>query len=150
MGNLLDRLTIRRIRVEDAEEISRIQAVITKGAQEIDFKRIILEQLRRDEDASFVGEIDGKVVGYMISYIVYGGFGLEKSAWIATLGVHPRHMGQGIGKRLAQEIFEVYRRKGVRNILTSVRWDSSDLLSFFKTLGFDRSDFINLTKVLDL
>lgn len=150
MGNLLDRLTIRRIRVEDAEEISRIQAVITKGAQEIDFKRIILEQLRRDEDASFVGEIDGKVAGYMISYIVYGGFGLGKSAWIATLGVHPRHMGQGIGKRLAQEIFEVYRRKGVRNILTSVRWDSSDLLSFFKTLGFDRSDFINLTKVLDL
>jgi hypothetical protein len=29
-----------------------------------------------------------------------------------------------------------------------VRWDSTDMLSFFKTLGFDRSNFINLRKVL--
>lgn len=150
MGNVLDRLTIRTIRIEDAEEISRIQAAITKETQDIDFKRIIQEQLRRDEDASFVAEIDGKVAGYMISYIVYGGYGLEKSAWIATLGVHPRYMGQGIGKRLAEEIFEVYNKKGIKNVLTSVRWDSTDLLSFFKTLGFDRSEFINLRKEIDL
>lgn len=146
----MDRLTIRTIRIEDAEEISRIQAAITKETQDIDFKRIIQEQLRRDEDASFVAEIDGKVAGYMISYIVYGGYGLEKSAWIATLGVHPRYMGQGIGKRLAEEIFEVYNKKGIKNVLTSVRWDSTDLLSFFKTLGFDRSEFINLRKEIDL
>jgi ribosomal protein S18 acetylase RimI-like enzyme len=150
MGNPLDGLVIRRIRIEDAEAIGRIQAVITKQAQEIDFKRIIQEQLRKGEDTSFVAEVDGRVAGYMISYIVYGGYGLEKSAWIATLGVDPRHMGQGIGKRLAEAIFEVYRKKGIKNVLTSVRWDSSDLLSFFKTLGFDRSEFINLRKEMDL
>jgi hypothetical protein len=31
----------------------------------------------------------------------------------------------------------------------SVRWDSVDFLSFFKTLDFDRSNFINLRKELD-
>jgi N-acetylglutamate synthase-like GNAT family acetyltransferase len=75
---------------------------------------------------------------------------VEKSAWIASLGVDPKYMGQGIGKRLAQEIFDVYKEKGIQNIFTSVRWDSADLLSFFKTLGFDRSDFINLRKQLNL
>ena len=84
----------------------------------------------------------------MISYIVYGGFGLEKSAWIATLGVDTKFMGQGIGKRLAEEIFRVYQEKGIQHIYTSVRWDSVDLLSFFKTLGFDRSNFVNLKKDL--
>ncbi len=84
----------------------------------------------------------------MISYIVYGGYGLEKSAWIATLGVDPKWMGRGIGKRLAQEILAFYERKGIRFIFTSVMWDSVDLLSFFKTLGFDRSSFINLRKEL--
>ena len=93
--------------------------------------------------------IDGKVVGYMISYIIFGGFGLEKSAWIATLGVDPKFMGQGIGKKLAEEIQAVYQEKGINDIYTSVRWDSVDLLSFFKTLGFDRSNFINLRKVLN-
>ncbi|HIC85565.1 MAG TPA: GNAT family N-acetyltransferase, partial [Desulfobacterales bacterium] len=93
-------------------------------------------------------EVEGKVVGYMITYVIYGGFGIEKSAWIATLGVDPRFMGQGIGRRLFQKIMEVYREKKVEYIFTSVRWDAADLLSFFKTLGFDRSSFINLRKKL--
>ena len=95
-----------------------------------------------------MAEINGRIVGYMISYTVYAGFGVEKSAWIATLGVDPKLMGQGNGKRLAEEILEVYRQTGISNIFTSVRWDSVDLLSFFKTLGFDRSNFINLRRVL--
>jgi ribosomal protein S18 acetylase RimI-like enzyme len=143
-------LVVRRATLEDAKAISRIQAVITKSAEPIEFGRILGEHDCNGEDAGFVAEKDGKVVGFMISYIVLSGFGVEKSAWIASLGVDPKYMGQGIGKRLAQEIFTVYKEKGIRNIFTSVRWDSADLLSFFKTLGFDRSDFINLRKQLDL
>jgi ribosomal protein S18 acetylase RimI-like enzyme len=143
-------LCIRRVKLEDADAISRIQAVITKSSSHIEFKQILEDHVSKGEDASFVAEKDGKVVGYMISYIVLSGFGVEKSAWIASLGVDPKFMGQGIGKKLAQEIFRVYGEKGIQNIFTSVRWDSADLLSFFKTLGFDRSDFINLEKQLEL
>jgi ribosomal protein S18 acetylase RimI-like enzyme len=114
-----------------------------------DFRNIIEERVRKSEDISFVAEIDGRIVGYMISYILYGGFGLDKSAWIATLGVDPKYMGQSIGKSLAEEILIAYRQRGISHIFTTVRWDSVDLLSFFKTLGFDRSDFINLKKELD-
>ena len=142
-------LQIRKIKAEDASDIGSIQAAITKLPINIDFRQVIEEQVRKDEDVSFVAEIDGKVVGFMISYIVFGGFGLEKGAWIATLGVDPKFMGRGIGKKLAEEILEVYREKGINDIYTSVRWDSVDLLSFFKTLGFDRSNFINLKKELD-
>ncbi|MBC8176227.1 MAG: GNAT family N-acetyltransferase [Deltaproteobacteria bacterium] len=149
MDELVENLQIRKIKAEDASDIGSIQAAITKSPTNIDFRQIIEDQVRKDEDVSFVAEIDGKVVGYMISYIVFGGFGLEKGAWIATLGVDPKFMGQGIGKRLAEEILEVYRKKGINDIYTSVRWDSVDLLSFFKTLGFDRSNFINLRKELD-
>ena len=149
MDELVENLQIRKIRAEDASDIGNIQAAITKSPTNIDFRQIIEEQVRKDEDASFVAEMGGKVVGYMISYIVFGGFGLEKGAWIATLGVDPKLMGRGIGKRLAEEILSVYRDKGINDIYTSVRWDSVDLLSFFKTLGFDRSNFINLRKELD-
>lgn len=149
MDELLKNLQIRKIKAEDASDIGSIQAAITKSPTNIDFRQIIEEQVRKDEDVSFVAEVDGKVVGYMISYIVFGGFGLEKGAWIATLGVEPKFMGRGIGKKLAEEILAVYREKGINDIYTSVRWDSVDLLSFFKTLGFDRSNFINLRKELD-
>ena len=149
MDELVENLQIRKIKAEDASDIGSIQSAITKSPTNIDFRQIIEDQVRKGEDASFVAQIDGKVVGYMISYIVFGGFGLEKGAWIATLGVDPKFMGRGIGKKLAEEILAVYREKGINDIYTSVRWDSVDLLSFFKTLGFDRSNFINLRKELE-
>jgi ribosomal protein S18 acetylase RimI-like enzyme len=149
MNSSVKNLIIRRIRMEDADAISRIEASITKSSVKTDFRNIIEERVRKSEDISFVAEIDGRIVGYMISYILYGGFGLDKSAWIATLGVDPKYMGQSIGKSLAEEILLAYRQRGISHIFTTVRWDSVDLLSFFKTLGFDRSNFINLRKELD-
>ncbi|MFP3975096.1 MAG: GNAT family N-acetyltransferase [Chloroflexota bacterium] len=150
-NDLSDRVRIRNISVEDADALSRINSEITRfGGAEVDFREIIEAQVERSEGGvSFVAEVDGQVVGFMISYVIYGGFGLEKGAWIATLGVAPEFMGQGIGRKLAVELLNVYREKGIKYIYTSVPWDSVDLLSFFKTLGFDRSDFINLENKLE-
>ena len=133
----------------DSGEICRIYASITLQSENEDFKRVIEQDAEDKKSACFVAESDGRIVGFMVSYILTAGFGMAKSAWIATLGVSPNHMGEGIGAKLAEEIFKVYKAKGIENVYTSVRWDSTDLLSFFKTLGFDRSNFINLRKVLD-
>ncbi len=141
--------TIRPMREEDAEEIGRIYGEITKKAVKTDFEHLVQAQAMAEDSACFVAEMDGRVVGFMISYILTLGFGIEKSAWIATMGVDPKYMGQGIGARLAAEIFSYYKSRGIACVYTSVRWDSTDLLSFFITLQFERSDFINLAKRLD-
>ena len=144
----MDNILIRKLNSEDAEEISKIYHSITKTTNADDFRKIVAKQAQRDEDASFVAELNGKVVGYLISYTLIGGFGIAKSAWVANIGVNPKFMGQGIGEKMAEEIFKYYRNKGIKDIYTSVTWDSTDLLSFFKTLGFDRSEFINLKRSL--
>ena len=144
----MENVLIRALKKEDAEEILRIHAAITKATVNSDFKRVIEEHVQRGGNTSIVAVNQEKVVGYMISYILSGGFGIEKSAWIALLGVDPKYMGHGIGKMLAQEVFTFCEEKNIKNIFTSVEWDSADLLSFFKTLGFDRSNFINLKKTL--
>ena len=145
----MDNIRIRKLLKEDAAEISKIYAAITMNAVNPDFKRVVEEHALAEENACFVAEIQGKPVGFMISYILTAGFGEAKSAWIATLGVDPNFMGQGIGAGLAEEIFKYYKAKGIENVYTSVRWDSTDMLSFFKTLGFDRSNFINLRKIIE-
>ena len=145
----MDTFIIRKVRIEDADDIGKIYVSIVKKKQKIDFKRIIEEQLRNSGVVSFVAEHQGRVVGFMISYTLSGGFGIDKSAWIAMVGVDPKYMGKGIGKKLAEEICDYYMKRGIDNVYTSVRWDSTDLLSFFKTLKFDRSNFINLRKVLE-
>ena len=145
----MDNVRIRKLLKEDAAEISKIYAAITMKPVNPDFKRVVEEHALEKENACFVAEIQGKPVGFMISYILTAGFGEAKSAWIATLGVDPNFMGQGIGAGLAEEIFKYYKAKGIENVYTSVRWDSTDMLSFFKTLGFDRSNFINLRKIIE-
>jgi ribosomal protein S18 acetylase RimI-like enzyme len=146
----MDNLLIRTLRNDDAEEISHIYHSIVKTSEQIDFRRIIEEQaLTGSSASSFVAEYNGKVVGFIVSYILSGGFGIDKGALIAMIGVDPGFMGKGIGKDMAKAMFDYFKEQGINNIYTSVRWDSTDLLSFFKTLNFDRSNFINLRKVLD-
>ncbi|MDA8306638.1 MAG: GNAT family N-acetyltransferase [Deltaproteobacteria bacterium] len=139
---------IREMRPEDSDGIARIYSEITKKPVEADFDKLIHAHATGKDSACFVAELDGKVIGFMISYILTLGFGIDKSGWIATLGVDPRHMGGGVGARLAEESFKFYKAQGITRVYTSVRWDSTDLLSFFMTLNFERSDFINLTKTL--
>jgi ribosomal protein S18 acetylase RimI-like enzyme len=142
-------LIIRKLNVEDARDVNRINAVITRNPAKDEFRRMVEELAQSTGNMSYVAEYQGKIVGYMITYLLSGGFGIEKSAWIADVGVEPKFMGQGIGKALASEIFKFYSDKKIKNIYTSVRWDSTDMLSFFKTLGFDRSNFINLRKQIE-
>lgn len=146
---MVENLTIRELRETDADDISRIHAAITMMPIKGDFKRMVIDQALKEEDRSFVAEIDGEVIGFLISYILAGGFGIEKSAWIPQVGVNPKYMGQGIGKALANHTFNYHREQGIKNVYTSVRWYDTDVLSFFKTLGFDRSEFINLRKGVD-
>ena len=148
----MNTLHIRKLRLNDIDTVRRIFSALNKSNVNIDYPHLIQEKVRRrEEDISIVAEIDGKAVGFMFCEIISGGFGLvEESAWILMFGIDPNFMGQGIGKRLAEEIFSLCIKKGIRKIYSSVTWDSVDLLSFFKTLGFDRSNFINLEKKLEL
>jgi predicted N-acetyltransferase YhbS len=145
----VNKLFIRNLKTDDWQAISKIYAAITQEKVQDDFRRIVRDRAEKEEVSSFVAELEGRVVGYMISHILPGGFGIKKSIWITMLGVNPKFMGQGIGERMAREVFKFSKEKQINQIYTSVRWDSTDLLSFFKTLEFDRSNFINLTKTLE-
>ncbi|GLI35068.1 hypothetical protein DAMNIGENAA_25010 [Desulforhabdus amnigena] len=145
------KICIRRLKEEDSDAISEIYSLITKKAVNADFKKLVQEHAQENEhEAPFVAELDGRVIGFMISYIVTLGFGAEKSAYIATMGIHPRFMGEGVGAGIAREVLSFYKALGITRVCTSVRWDSTDILSFFKTMGFERSSFINLKKDLDV
>ena len=52
----------RKIKVEDAPAISRIQTSITKSSASIDFKQVIEKQVRAEENISLVAEVDGETL----------------------------------------------------------------------------------------
>ena len=144
----MDNTVVRRLRPDDAEEVTKISSSITGGYSQKDFQKIIEKQAKSEYDASVVAERDNRLVGYCISYVLPVSFGMEKSAWLALIGVHPNFMGQGIGEMLAKEALKHFRALEIVNVYTAVKWDATDLVSFFKTLGFQRSDFVSLHKRL--
>jgi ribosomal protein S18 acetylase RimI-like enzyme len=145
----VEKTIIRKLKAEDVNEISSISTSINPS-DETDFKRLIKKQTQSEDDVSYVAERGNRLVGYCISYALYSGnFGMEKSGWIARVGVDPDFMGQGIGEMLAKKVIKDLKTRKVKDVYTSVRWDSTDLLSFFKTLGFQRSEFFNLRKSLE-
>ena len=109
---------------------------------------MVKDHLRKQEGVGFVAEKEGQVVGFIIGEMKGEGFGLEKSGWLEVVMVHPRQMGIGHWLRYGPQTLRLFRRRGIRDVYTSVRWDAVDMLSFFKSLGFDRSTFINLIKHL--
>ncbi len=143
-------IKLRKLTAKDIPQIISIHGAITKKRIRSRWvQQMVKDHLRKQQGVGFVAEKDKQVVGFIIGEMKGEGFGLEKSGWLEVIMVHPRHMGAGIGYAMARKLFDHFRRKGIRDVYTSVLWDAGDMLSFFKSLGFDRSTFINLIKHVD-
>jgi ribosomal protein S18 acetylase RimI-like enzyme len=141
--------TIRPLAIRDLPQVAAIQETITKKKVSPAKRAVLKEQITKEGNISLVAIAEKKVVGYVISEVMTNSFGLDQSGWVKNLGVLPKYMGKGMGQDLANQLFEAYRKRGITEIFTACRWDWGDMLSFFKSLGFDRSGFINLYKKLD-
>jgi len=140
---------IRKLTVRDLPQVVAIQGIITRQKVTAEKIAILKEHIKKEGNISLAAVADKRVVGFLISELMTNSFGLDQGGWIKNVGVLPQYMGKGIGQSLANQLFDAYRRKGINEIFTASRWDWGDLLSFFKSLGFERSNFINLYKKLD-
>jgi ribosomal protein S18 acetylase RimI-like enzyme len=148
-NKILKPIKIRKMSVKDLPQVVRIQEAITKTPKTPEKIAILREHIQKEGTISLVAIVEGQVLGYVISEIMTNSFGLDQGGWIENLGVHPKHMGEGLGQGLAAHLFEVFKERKIFEIYTAALWDSVDLLSFFKSIGFDRSNFINLYKKLE-
>jgi ribosomal protein S18 acetylase RimI-like enzyme len=145
---LSDGVKVRKLSVKDVLEVVKIQEAIMKRKVSRPWAQSIEALLKKQSVTGFVALEDDEVVGFVIGEIKGPGFGLEKSGWIVVVGVYPRCMGAGIGQALAKKLFAHFKKRGIQDTYTAVRWDAVDMLSFFKSIGFDRAEFINLRKHL--
>lgn len=134
----------RAIVEADLEAVVNIQERITRAPVTDRWRKMLAVHVGHDNQPAFVAEDGGVVLGFIMGEIKVGGFGFELTGWIDMIGVLPKHMGSGIGRNLAKRAMAHFAEQGVEDICTSVAWDSGDMLAFFKSMGFDRSPFINL------
>ena len=140
---------VRRMRAEDIDAAAEITAAITRRRVSARRRAMVAKLIELHREECLVAESGGEVIGFILGEFRESGFGTEKSGWIEVLGVHPKHMGRGVGNMLGRRLLATFRRKGATGVFTAVRWDSGDLLAFFRSIGFDRSSYIILEKEFD-
>jgi ribosomal protein S18 acetylase RimI-like enzyme len=139
-------VTVRRMRTQDAEAVLRINEKITGTPHEAQWESKIIDHLSSHPLGCLVAEAEGIVVGFILGDIRGWEFAIPKSGWIEIVGIDPKYQGKGIARTLIEKLHVYFRNHNVERVMTMVNWNDGGLVSFFRTLGFERSEFIILDK----
>lgn len=139
-------VAVRRMRVQDIEAVRRINERIMGHPGEAQWESKIIEDMNRDPLGCLVAEESGEVVGFIIGDIRGWEFAIPKSGWIEIVGVDPARQGKGVARALIEKLGEHFANHNVERVMTMVDWNDGGLVGFFRSLGFERSDFIILEK----
>ncbi len=139
-------VTVRRMRTQDAEDVLRIDEKITGQPHEAQWESKIIDHLSRNPLGCLVAEVEGKIVGFIIGDIRGWEFAIPKSGWIEIVGVDPAYHGKGVARVLIEKLHVYFRNHNVERVMTMVNWNDPGLVSFFRAVGFERSEFIILEK----
>ncbi len=131
-------ISVRPVNELDLDSITRIDERIRGSWRPDEWESRVRYYIRRDPEGSFVVELDGQVVGFMLGEVRGGEFGLEeKTGWVEVLGVDPEHRGKDLGKALAEAMLARFREQGVHVVRTLVGETQEPIRRFFTSLGFE-------------
>jgi ribosomal protein S18 acetylase RimI-like enzyme len=140
------KLEIRRMIDEDIPKVKVIDRSVS-GSQ-----RAISWQVEADVEAevyrpalSFVAEMNGVTVGFLLGDIRGVKYGEDMKGWIDMIGVHPKYQHLGIGRRLVETFCEVCEQNKVE-VQVLLREDDEQLKKFFSILNFHRGNMVNFVK----
>lgn len=141
-------ITVRSMKDKDIGQAAEIHRKVMRNGPGRDVSYSIEDLfssfIKKSPKTCIVAEKNDRVVGFIVGCIKEWGFGVERSGWIEMIEVDPKFMGKGIGTTLGDALIHYFRDEGLKEVYTTVKWDSGDLITFFKSIGFDKSGFINL------
>ena len=141
----MENVSIRTLKNEDLEAIVDIDQKVLGEKRRAYWARKLEMLNSKYSQVSFVAEVEGKVVGFILGDVSGWEFGVPDTiGWIDTIGIDPVFQKQGLATALTQELIANLRAAGVKTIYTLVSWNDWDLLQFFHAMGFTRGDMINL------
>src|SRR5947208_10997189 len=138
MSAIAEQVRIRSLSELDIALIIAIDERLTGVYRPDVWERRVMYYLRRDPDASQVAELGGKQVGFMLSDLRGGEFGLEEtSGWIERFGVDPDYRGKGVGRKLFAALTEHFKAAGAHTLRTFVDNRQKDNAAFLEAVGFE-------------
>ncbi len=141
------KLRIRPMEHEDITDVLAIDRKITGVRRAVTYTDLITGDLGGLLDLSFVAEVRGEVVGFIVARHTYVA-AIGEDGMIHVLGVDPDYWRQGIATKLVNALLERCQSKGLKTVRTMLNEHDSQLQGFFKRLDFRCGQLVDFTKTL--
>ena len=92
--------------------------------------RFFLDELQVDCARSILAEVDGRIVGYVLFWLV------SEEVDIHNIAVHPDFRRQGIGRLLLEQVVAAARRQERLRVTLDVRFSNASAQSLYRSFGF--------------
>ena len=135
---------IRQYHIDDWDEVIDLWIQCGLVVPQNDPNRDIERKLKVNPEWFLVGLLEGDIVATcMAGYEGHRG-------WINYLAVAPQYRRRGFAAKLMQEAERILRRAGCPKINLQIRTSNSDVIEFYKAIGYSMDDVVSMGKRLEL
>ena len=133
---------IRQYHAGDREDVIKLWSQCGLIAPQNNPKRDIERKLKVNPEWFLVGRLNGEIIATcMVGYEGHRG-------WINYLAVSPKYRRHGFGTQIMQEAEKKLRQAGSPKINLQVRTSNTDVIEFYKAIGFKEDNVISMGKRL--
>jgi len=102
------------------------------------FQKFIKKQIKSTDSLVSIAEIDGKPIGYALSFIKRNipVFAMDKIGYISDMYIEKEYNGMGIGSKLKNEAVRWFKKKNIKNISLIVFHDNEHARKVYEKWGF--------------
>ena len=126
-NKFMDEIKIEKMTFDDLDDVYEID----KDSFPVPWsKSSFEEELKNILATYFVAKIDGKVIGYLGSWMVID------ECHITNIAVHSKYRRNGIASKLVQELLRYCNEHGISYILLEVRINNFAAQKLYETFGF--------------
>ncbi|MBN1367084.1 MAG: GNAT family N-acetyltransferase [Dehalococcoidales bacterium] len=145
--NIKGKITIRSIEYGDIDTIFDIDKILLGEDRAATMIDLLTEDLAGAQDLSFVAEVDGRVVGFILARHTYIGEPVVEAGLIQGLGVQPLYQKRGIATQLVGALIEYACSQNLKTIRIIISERDSRMEGFFSSMKFNRAQQIVYDKV---
>jgi GNAT superfamily N-acetyltransferase len=144
-----EKVDIRPMTREDIHTVLALDRKIGEGRSSLSYSDMDATNPGGPADLSYIAEINGKVVGFIVNRLAYMMIPFTEVCLIQGMLINPAYQGHGTGSLLVEKLFEHCRAKGINTIRALVPEWNEELRHFVERNGFRRSNIINYDKTFE-